>query len=38
MFADSITSAEFGLERVSFLNDLTGKMSEKVLKILVMMD
>ena len=28
MFADSITSAEFGLERVSFLNDLTGKMSE----------
>ena len=28
MFADSITSAEFGLERVSFLNNLTGKMSE----------
>ena len=28
MFADSISSAEFGLERVSFLNGLTGKMSE----------
>ena len=28
MFADSLTSAEFGLERVKFLNDLTGKMSE----------
>ena len=28
MFADSISSAEFGLERVAFLNGLTGKMSE----------
>ena len=28
MFAGSLTSAQFGLERVSFLNGLTGKMSE----------
>ena len=28
MFASSLSSAEFGLERVSFLNNLTGKMSE----------
>ena len=28
MFANSLTSAEFGLERVAFLNELTGKMSE----------
>jgi biopolymer transport protein ExbB len=28
MFTNSLASAEFGLERVAFLNNLTGKMSE----------